>query len=169
MSCYARLIGLASLFGLAACGPSSTPAPSAAPSAPSATAPESPTAPAGPTPAQITAALATLPAPYNTGDVDTGHAKFALCMACHTAVAGAPNMTGPNLHDIFGRKAGTAPGFSYSDAVKAAGWTWDAEQLDTWLSGPAKALPGTKMTFAGLPNPKDRIDLIAYLKVVSSN
>lgn len=165
MSRLPGLIGLAGLVGLSACGPSSAPPPSA----PATTPAQAPPAPPGPTPEQIAAALATLPAPYNAGDVDNGHAKFALCMACHTVAAGGPNMTGPNLHGIFGRKAGTAPGFSYSDALKAAGWTWDAEHLDNWLSGPAKVLPGTKMTFAGLPNPKDRIDVIAYLKVASTN
>jgi cytochrome c len=163
MSRLSGLFGLACLVGLTACGRSS--APPAPPPAPA----EAPAASAGPTPEQIAAALAGLPAPYNTGDVDNGHAKFALCMACHTVAAGAPNMTGPNLHGIFGRKAGTAPGFSYSDALKSSGWTWDAERLNDWLSGPAKVLPGTKMTFAGLPNPKDRIDVIAYLKVASSN
>ena len=171
MSRLAQLIGFAALFGLAACGPSSTTAPGAPQPSSSAAAPEAPASPtpSGPTPEQIAAALATLPAPYNTGDVDNGHAKFALCMACHTAVAGAPNMTGPNLHGLFGRTAGTAPGYSYSDAMKNAGWIWDAPHLDTWLSGPAKTLPGTKMTFAGLPNPKDRVDVIAYLKVATSN
>jgi cytochrome c len=110
-----------------------------------------------------------LPAPYNTGDPDRGQAKFALCKACHSVEAGAPNMTGPNLHGIFGRQAGTAPGYTYSDALKATGWTWDAPRLDAWLASPLKALPGTKMTFAGLPNPQDRIDVIAYLKTASGS
>jgi cytochrome c len=68
---------------------------------------------------------------------------------------------------VFGRKAGSKDGYKYSDAVKAAGFTWDAEHLDKWLSSPRDYLPGTKMTFAGLHDPKDRIDLIAYLKVES--
>jgi cytochrome c len=110
-----------------------------------------------------------LPAPYNTGDPDNGQAKFALCQACHTVTAGGPNMTGPNLHGIFGRKAATLPGYTYSDAMKGAGWTWDAQHLDAWLAGPTKVLPGTKMTFVGLPNPKDRIDVIAYLKIASGS
>ncbi len=77
-------------------------------------------------------------------------------------------MTGPNLHGVFGRKAGTFAGYAYSDAVKNSGFVWDAPLLDKWLSQPAKTLPGTKMTFVGLPNAQDRIDLIAYLKVASS-
>jgi cytochrome c len=109
--------------------------------------------------------LAALPAPYNAGDVTNGKAKFALCRSCHTIVPGAPNMTGPNLHGVFGRKAGGVADFNYSDAVKNAGFTWDAGQLDQWLAKPKDFLPGTKMTFVGLPNEKDRVDLIAYLMV----
>jgi len=112
-------------------------------------------------------AQASLPAPYNTADLDNGQSKFALCSTCHTLPEGAPNMTGPNLHGIFGRKAASAPGFNYSDAMKAAGWTWDAQRIDTWITDPKATLPGTKMTFAGLKDPKDRTDVIAYLMVNS--
>jgi cytochrome c len=74
-------------------------------------------------------------------------------------------MTGPNLHGVFGRKAASVPGFTYSDVLKASGWTWDAARVDTWITDPKVALPGTKMTFAGLKDPKDRTDTIAYLMV----
>jgi len=111
---------------------------------------------------------ATLPAPYNTADLANGEAKFAFCASCHTITPGGPNMTGPNLHGVVGRKAGTEPNFNYSDAVKNAGFTWDAAHLETWLSGPSAMLPGTKMTFAGLKDPKDRRDVIAYLMVNSA-
>jgi len=113
------------------------------------------------------AALATLPAPYNTADLANGESKFALCSTCHTLPEGGPNMTGPNLHGVFGRKAATVPGFSYSDALKATGWTWDAARIDGWITDPKAALPGTKMTFAGLKDPKDRTDVIAYLMVMT--
>jgi cytochrome c len=136
---------------------SSTPAP--APSGQAA-------APAGSPEAQ--AALAALPAPYNTGNLDNGHAKFILCSACHTVISGAPNMTGPNLHGVFGRKVASAKGFTYSDTLKAQDFTWDPDHLDKWLTNPAKTFPGTKMTFAGLPNPQDRVDVIAYLMVATT-
>jgi cytochrome c len=122
-------------------------------------------APAPLSDAEKAALLAKLPAPYNTADLANGESKFALCSTCHTLPAGGPNMTGPNLHGVFGRKAGTSPGFTYSDTIKATGWTWDAAHIDSWITDPKVAAPGTKMTFAGLKDPKDRTDVIAYLMV----
>ncbi|HWU14807.1 MAG TPA: cytochrome c family protein [Caulobacter sp.] len=123
------------------------------------------TSAAAPTDAQKQALLAALPAPYNTGDLMNGQSKFALCRSCHTITESGPNMTGPNLYGVFGRKAGSKPDYKYSPVVAAAGFDWDAEHLDKWLDNPRGFMPGTKMTFAGLHDPKDRIDLIAYLKV----
>lgn len=120
---------------------------------------------AAPTDVEKAAALAALPAPYNTGDLSNGQRKFALCRSCHTITEGGPDLTGPNLHGVFGRKAGAKADYNYSDVVKTAGFIWDAEHLDKWLANPRGFMPGTKMTFAGLKDPKDRIDLIAYLKV----
>jgi cytochrome c len=124
-------------------------------------------APAQATPDQAKALVAALPAPYSAGDVTNGKAKFTECAACHTTAEGGPNMTGPNLYGVFGRKAGTQPGFAYSDALKAAGWTWDAPHIDTWITDPRAMLPGTKMTFVGMKDPKDRTDLIAYLNAAT--
>jgi cytochrome c len=132
-----------------------------------------PAAPAGgetaatpaPAPEDKQKLLASLPAPYNTADLANGEAKFALCQSCHTIAADGANMTGPNLHGVFGRKAGSKADFKYSDAVKAAGFTWDAEHLNQWLQNPQTFLPGTKMTFAGLKDAKARTDLIAYLMI----
>ena len=144
----------ASLLALAACGQPQSSAP-AAPKAPELTA------------EQKQALLASLPAPYNTGDLDNGRIKFGLCRSCHTITEGGPDQVGPNLHGVFGRKAGTHGDYKYSDAMKASTIVWDGPVLDQWLANPRTFLPGTKMTFAGLSDAKDRTDLIAYLKVES--
>ena len=147
---------------LAACGKSqTTPTASSTEAAPAA-------APAEPTADQAKALIAALPAPYNTADLDNGKHKFAQCRSCHTTAQGGPNMTGPNLWGVFGRKAGSLDGFAYSDGVKAAGFTWDVSHLDTWITDPRGTIPGTKMTFFGIKDPKDRVDVIAYLKSETS-
>ncbi|MFC3070346.1 c-type cytochrome [Phenylobacterium soli] len=104
-----------------------------------------------------------LPPPYNTGDIANGETKFLVCKSCHTTTAGGPDMTGPNLSGIIGRKVASKAGYTYSDALKAQTFTWDTAQLDKWLTDPKAMVPGTKMTFPGMKDPKDRIDLIAYL------
>ena len=163
MRASTTLLSLAAVAAvLAGCSkPASAPDQAATPTEPA-------SAPAEPTPEQIKASLATLPAPFNAGDIENGKRKFTQCAACHTAGEGGPNMTGPNLYGIFGRKAGTAATFTYSDGLKAAGWTWDAARIDTWITDPRAVIPGTRMSFAGLKDPKDRADVIAYLKVATS-
>ncbi|HEX6860077.1 MAG TPA: cytochrome c family protein [Caulobacteraceae bacterium] len=118
-----------------------------------------------PTDAEKQAILASLPAPYNTADIKNGQSKFALCRSCHTITDDGPNMTGPNLHELIGRKAGSHEGFNYSDALKASNLTWDPATLDMWIENPRALVPGTKMAFAGVKDPKDRADLIGYLAV----
>jgi cytochrome c len=110
--------------------------------------------------------LAALPAPYNTADLANGEAKFALCQSCHTLNQGGANMTGPNLYGVLGTKAGEGhEGFKFSDQLKASGIVWTPEKLDPWITKPQDVVPGSKMTFAGLSEAKDRADLIAYLMV----
>jgi cytochrome c len=120
---------------------------------------------AAPTPAEKAALLAALPAPYNAADLENGRRVFARCRSCHTITEGGPNMTGPNLHGVFGREAGTAAKYNYSTAVREADFFWDAARLDDWLENPRTFLKGTKMSFAGIPNETDRRDVIAFLKV----
>lgn len=117
------------------------------------------------TEAEKIAVLATLPTPYNAGDLENGRRAFARCRSCHTITPGGPNMTGPNLYGVFGRPAGADAKFSYSHAMRTAGFTWDADKLDHWLENPRTFLPGNKMTFAGLRDATDRRDVIAFLKV----
>jgi len=154
--------------GLAGCGKSATSnqaEQTQATSAPTTAA----TAPAAePTDEQKKTLVATLPAPYNTGDLSNGEAKFAICKSCHTLTPGGPDMTGPNLSGVFGRKAGAKGGYHYSDAMKGQNITWDAAELDKWLADPKAMVPGTKMTFVGFKDPKDRVDVIAYLKAETS-
>lgn len=157
------MVGLLSLSVLLACSkPSSPPETAAAPEAP-APAP-APTL----TPAQKKTLLADLPAAYQNADLDNGQAKFAICKTCHNTAQGAGDMTGPNLYGIFGRKAGSEAGFAYSDGLKSLGVTWDAASLDKWITDPRSVDPGTKMTYVGMKDAKDRTDVIAYLKTVTS-
>ena len=132
------------------------------------TEPASAPAPAPLTDAQKKTLLASLPAAYRTADLDNGQAKFAVCKSCHSPVEGGGNLVGPNLYGVFGRKAGTVPGFAYSDGLKASGIVWDAARIDKWITNPRGVVPTTKMTYIGMADPKDRTDLIAWLKTVTS-
>lgn len=120
------------------------------------------------TPANTTAATpaagAAAPAYASlTGDAAKGEKVFVQCKACHVTEAGQ-NRVGPSLHALIGRTAGQIPGFNYSAANKSSGIVWSEEELYKYLEAPQKVVPGTKMTFAGLKQPQDRADVIAYLK-----
>ena len=94
-------------------------------------------------------------------DAEHGKAIFKACAACHAT--DHANRVGPGLEGTIDRKAGTVPGFRYSDAMKKSGIVWDAKTLDAYLESPQKAVPGNRMPYAGLKDPTDRADLVAYL------
>ena len=93
----------------------------------------------------------------------TGEDVFKKCMACHTVTPEGRNGIGPGLHGITGRAVASAPGFTYSNGLKAKGGVWDEANLDAFLTAPAKWAPGTKMMFAGINDAADRKALIDYL------
>ena len=95
------------------------------------------------------------------GDPQHGAEVYQRCLACHSL---AHNRSGPRHCGLFGRQAASVPGYAYSKAMKASGITWDYSSLDRFLENPLKTLPGTKMAYAGVKDPTDRADLIAYLK-----
>ncbi|MGH8635041.1 MAG: c-type cytochrome [Burkholderiales bacterium] len=101
-------------------------------------------------------------------DAQRGAKAYQNCVACHSLETGR-HFTGPSLANLFGRKAGTAPGFQrYSDALQRSGVIWDEKTLDAWLSEPDSFIPGNVMTFPGLKDETMRRDLIQYLKAADS-
>ena len=113
--------------------------------------------------AAVAAALRAGPA-WADGDADNGAKVFKKCKACHTLEVGGKHRVGPNLGGMFGRTSGTAEGYKYSKAMKAAEIVWDEETVDAYLAAPRKYIPKNKMAFAGLKKASDRADVIAYLK-----
>src|SRR5882672_3038905 len=96
-------------------------------------------------------------------DVAAGKTSFNKCMACHAIGEGAKNKVGPELNGIDGRKSGTAEGYSYSDANKNSGITWNKEQFLDYIKDPKAKIPATKMIFPGIKNEKEANDLWAFL------
>jgi cytochrome c len=95
------------------------------------------------------------------GDAKRGAEIYTRCQACHALEY---NRTGPKHCGVVGRKSGGVPGFDYSPAMKQAKLTWDPKTLDRFLADPPKTVPGTTMTYAGVPDAQERADLIAYLR-----
>ena len=105
-----------------------------------------------------------------SADVAAGEKVFAKCAACHTVNQGGANGIGPNLYATVGEGIGQGKGgFAFSEALKSKGGEWSFDNLDHWLKSPREFAPGTKMTFAGLSNPADRANLIAWLNTQGSN
>ena len=101
--------------------------------------------------------------PYASANRSRGERQAMLCKACHSLDRGGPNMIGPALYGFIGTNVGTRQGFEYSAVMRNADFVWTPAALDAWLAQPGRFLPGNRMTFAGVPDQKDRADLIAYL------
>lgn len=106
------------------------------------------------------------------GDPDNGARVFKACQSCHEVGAGATNRIGPDLNGIFGRRAGSQAGFSYSKSMLRAGsdeliWTWAT--LDSFLENPKNLVSKSRMSFAGLKDAGDRADVLAYLRIYSDD
>lgn len=96
-------------------------------------------------------------------DIAAGEISFKKCAACHAIGEGAKNKVGPELNGLNGRKSGSAEGYSYSDANKKSGITWDEATFKEYIKDPRAKIPGTKMAFAGIKNEKETADLWTYL------
>ena len=96
-------------------------------------------------------------------DAAAGEKVFLVCKVCHQVGENAKNAVGPVLNGLFGRKAGTVDGFSYSDGNKHSGITWDDATFSEYIKDPKAKVPGTKMVFAGIKDEQKIKDLTAYL------
>jgi cytochrome c len=105
--------------------------------------------------------LAAAPAASAGGDPARGEQLYARCLACHALEY---DRVGPRHCGLLGRRAGSVPGFDYSAAMKKSGIVWTPKALDRFLAAPLELVPGTTMTYAGVVDPKERADLIAYLE-----
>jgi cytochrome c len=99
----------------------------------------------------------------HAGDAAKGKVVFQRCAICHRVDKGGGNGLGPNLFGIVGRKAGTVAGFSYSAAMKNSGIVWTADKLIAYVAHPAQLVPGNRMAFAGIIDPGQQADVVAYL------
>jgi len=102
-------------------------------------------------------------------DLEAGEASFRKCAPCHSVGEDAANKVGPVLNGLDGRKAGVVEGFSYSDANKNSGITWNEEAFKEYIKDPRAKVPGTKMSFAGIKSDKEVTDLWSYLKQFAAN
>src|SRR3954466_11638371 len=107
--------------------------------------------------------LAFAASPALAQDVAAGKTSFNKCLACHAVGEGAKNKVGPVLNGLNGRKSGTVEGYSYSEANKNSGITWDEASFKDYIKDPKAKIPGTKMVFAGIKNEQEAGDLWAFL------
>ena len=107
-----------------------------------------------------------LAAPVIASDAARGEQLYTRCVACHALKF---DRVGPRHCGLFGRLAGSVPGFEYSPAMKNSKIRWNEQTLDRFLAKPLAAVPGTSMTYDGIADPAERADLIAYLKAVNQS
>jgi cytochrome c len=108
-----------------------------------------------------------LPVRFASADAKRGESDAKKCAACHTFGKGEPNRVGPNLWGVVGRTKASEAGFNYSAAMKSQKGNWTPEELDVYLTNPRAKVPGTNMTFAGIPRGKERADVITFLNTKS--
>jgi cytochrome c len=104
-----------------------------------------------------------------TASADSGATVAKKCAACHTFEQGGENKIGPNLWSVLGRDIASVPDFSYSSGLSEKEGSWDYQSVSDFVHDPRGWAPGTKMTFAGISDPQDRADLLAYLRSLSDN
>jgi cytochrome c len=104
-----------------------------------------------------------------SADAGAGQTAMKQCATCHTWNKGGTSKVGPNLYDIVGRQMGKAPGFAYSAPLVQKGGKWTFEDLYDWIKNPKAFMPGNKMAFAGVKDPKERANIIAYLDSQADN
>ena len=104
-----------------------------------------------------------------SADPAKGEQVFKKCAACHNADPGGANALGPALFGAMGRPIAAHPGFAFSPALKEVGGSWDWDKMSAWLANPKKFAPGNKMTFAGLSNPEERANVLAFLNSRGGN
>jgi cytochrome c len=114
--------------------------------------------------ALFTAIMLLSAAPAMAADPDEAAAELQKCKICHTLDTGGANRVGPNLHGVFGRKAGTVAGFNYSDVMRNSGIVWDDDSLAKFLRGPQESMPGNRMSFPGVKDEATLSDLLEQLK-----
>ena len=102
-------------------------------------------------------------------DLAAGEQSFRKCSPCHSVGEDAKNKVGPVLNGLEGRKSGTIPEYSYSEANKKAEIVWSDATFKDYIQNPMAKMPGTKMAFAGIRNEKEIVDLWAYLKQFKAN
>ena len=106
---------------------------------------------------------------FTLTSANEGAKIFKKCAACHSIAEGGGNKIGPALWSVLGRKAGSVSDYKYSKAMVAYGKVWTFDEMNGFLIKPKEWVKGTKMSFAGLKNEKDRAAVILYMNKNNSN